>query len=674
MLCSSRELSELVDAKERELIEIRSAAADAAAEEGRTKEERLKELRDDFEHNLRVLCQRDVEIERLREDIANSERQQAADVEEIERRMADNVKDLAANIRSEVEGEFNAERQLMREELDREYSRDMRLRALEMERKIRSEIFESLSTEIGTKDQMIASLEEALAEGDADGIEQKHIMEERIKYLERVHKEIFKVAEASWRSCEIQLKRQLSVLEEANEEVTLKLRASMTEMERLNNYYDEQISKVENENKSLLTELSSRGDNASRLQVLVAENEGKITELLNTILILEDAIMQKDIEREENENKLVSTIEMKNNNLEMVKEDATGLIVELESRIKGMNEEINRGERRWSETERELRAELGNLIKSKELSEEATRKELKEKHLAASEFQINIRRLKSERDCQETEVQRLEELIQEQKHALAQACKKHNDEITCCKNTWRATCELNLKKEEEVNELSAISNHWLRRAEEERDKARKEKDIALKKIGDLEQDSSKLGSRLSHIEQKEGSISGKYSPKKGREYSFTDGSVDWPNNATEDICETPSSPNLSLPQNKYFINNDIEKKSLRTENDRLKAMVGMMRAEMERLTLIESSTVIRGKENTDTSTEAQKIDKNNDADQCPSSPLEEQLFMCRKYLDLFLLGRYENDRKQSNGELQFLRQSYGELNHLIDNLRQENRR
>lgn len=698
----STDLTALIDAGEQELHRMRAAAAEAARDEDRLRAERLVELRRDFEHNLSVLAERERIIEELEADVVRAERRRVADLEEAERRAAARVSDAGETVRSELEGEYREKARQLHEDMDRELIRRLNQGIRERERDIREEVLESVSAEIERRERTIASLRQSLDDGETARLSQEEAQRERLREVGAAHIENIRVAE-------LKLKFEVELLQE--ELVALRNNAigqehhigCITKEAALNcSEKDQVVALMSDRVEALEGELCSRQDS-------IIEKDGKISELLHTLLLVEESLLQKQEEWNEKEDQMQADLKLRSSDADDLRQEAISLIQQLEDDMQKLREGHERECLQWKEREEELLESnssfKGHLADEQKLLEES-RTAAKDRAAEADMATCEIETLRTKNRSQLKEVETFKAVVRRQHESLEDVLKEHNEALERREEGYStALSESKKSHEAEIREARSVSEETVKCVSRERDEATEEKNAALFRANDVEQKMEQLRRRCSDLEsrlldhaprEREGvSASQSLHPRRERiqskdkhqlqdaepqdPYSF-DSKMDFPSAFSILSDDGSHLSNIPMPKDSSSSPNQMgrrdELSSLRAENSRLKVMVTAMRTELENLAMADprQSMTGQGESERPSETDNPTFECKGKCKVCLSmGASERQLSQCRKYIDFFLDGSSDGGRNTTI-EVELLRKNFRELNRLVDELRNENRR
>ena len=407
---ASRDMFDLLEAKEAELVALRRKASIEVLEELRLRDERLSELRQDFEHNLQLLRQRDQVVANLERSAAESTERQRRDLSQA----AERTEEQIATIKQDYDRRLHSE-------VDR--------RLAEREHSLREELAASAASQLAEREREIkAAYERASADREATCKRREATADKRVQDVERSGAIDLKEAEDRFMALEVELRDKVARAEQAKGQAESRLRETVAESDGATTQRQEQLERLISEVKSL------RSDNV-RLDRLNTDKDGKISDLLQTLVDLEAGFVREHEALGKERDALA--LELDSQCVEL--EELQRVSGSYEKALTKMEKKMEKRKRHWAEKEMALadtvdglQKQLQTLQASQAEGDEVAQQKLKsaDKTIVDLEgrllqLQEESSRFKSELKISQQEVeaeqQRLDSLRQDHRQALDQA-------------------------------------------------------------------------------------------------------------------------------------------------------------------------------------------------------------------------------------------------------------
>ena len=401
---------DLLEAKEAELVALRRKASIEVLEELRLRDERLSELRQDFEHNLQLLRQRDQVVANLERSAAESTERQRRDLSQA----AERAEEQIATIKQDYDRRLHSE-------VDR--------RLAEREHSLREELAASAASQLAEREREIkAAYERASADREATCKRREATADKRVQDVERSAAIDLKEAEDRFMALEVELRDKVARAEQAKGQAESRLRETVAESDGATTQRQEQLERLISEVKSL------RSDNV-RLDRLNTDKDGKISDLLQTLVDLEAGFVREHEALGKERDALA--LELDSQCVEL--EELQRVSGSYEKALTKMEKKMEKRKRHWAEKEMALadtvdglQKQLQTLQASQAEGDEVAQQKLKsaDKTIVDLEgrllqLQEESSRFKSELKISQQEVeaeqQRLDSLRQDHRQALDQA-------------------------------------------------------------------------------------------------------------------------------------------------------------------------------------------------------------------------------------------------------------
>ena len=407
---ASRDMFDLLEAKEAELVALRRKASIEVLEELRLRDERLSELRQDFEHNLQLLRQRDQVVANLERSAAESTERQRRDLSQA----AERAEEQIATIKQDYDRRLHSE-------VDR--------RLAEREHSLREELAASAASQLAEREREIkAAYERASADREATCKRREATADKRVQDVERSAAIDLKEAEDRFMALEVELRDKVARAEQAKGQAESRLRETVAESDGATTQRQEQLERLISEVKSL------RSDNV-RLDRLNTDKDGKISDLLQTLVDLEAGFVREHEALGKERDALA--LELDSQCVEL--EELQRVSGAYEKALTKMEKKMEKRKRHWAEKEMALadtvdglqkelqtlqasQAEGDAVAQQKLKSADKTIVDLEGRLLQLQEESIRFKsELKISQQEVEAEQQRLDSLRQDHRQALDQA-------------------------------------------------------------------------------------------------------------------------------------------------------------------------------------------------------------------------------------------------------------
>ena len=401
---------DLLEAKEAELVALRRKASIEVLEELRLRDERLSELRQDFEHNLQLLRQRDQVVANLERSAAESTERQRRDLSQA----AERAEEQIATIKQDYDRRLHSE-------VDR--------RLAEREHSLREELAASAASQLAEREREIkAAYERASADREATCKRREATADKRVQDVERSAAIDLKEAEDRFMALEVELRDKVARAEQAKGQAESRLRETVAESDGATTQRQEQLERLISEVKSL------RSDNV-RLDRLNTDKDGKILDLLQTLVDLEAGFVREHEALGKERDALA--LELDSQCVEL--EELQRVSGAYEKALTKMEKKMEKRKRHWAEKEMALadtvdglqkqlqtlqasQAEGDEVAQQKLKSADKTIVDLEGRLLQLQEESIRFKsELKISQQEVEAEQQRLDSLRQDHRQALDQA-------------------------------------------------------------------------------------------------------------------------------------------------------------------------------------------------------------------------------------------------------------
>ena len=401
---------DLLEAKEAELVALRRKASIEVLEELRLRDERLSELRQDFEHNLQLLRQRDQVVANLERSAAESTERQRRDLSQA----AERAEEQIATIKQDYDRRLHSE-------VDR--------RLAEREHSLREELAASAASQLAEREREIkAAYERASADREATCKRREATADKRVQDVERSAAIDLKEAEDRFMALEVELRDKVARAEQAKGQAESRLRETVAESDGATTQRQEQLERLISEVKSL------RSDNV-RLDRLNTDKDGKISDLLQTLVDLEAGFVREHEALGKERDALA--LELDSQCVEL--EELQRVSGAYEKALTKMEKKMEKRKRHWAEKEMALadtvdglqkqlqtlqasQAEGDEVAQQKLKSADKTIVDLEGRLLQLQEESIRFKsELKISQQEVEAEQQRLDSLRQDHRQALDQA-------------------------------------------------------------------------------------------------------------------------------------------------------------------------------------------------------------------------------------------------------------
>jgi len=431
---------DLLEAKEAELVALRRKASIEVLEELRLRDERLSELRQDFEHNLQLLRQRDQVVANLERSAAESTERQRRDLSQA----AERAEEQIATIKQAYDRRLHSE-------VDR--------RLAEREHSLREELAASAASQLAEREREIkAAYERASADREATCKRREATADKRVQDVERSAAIDLKEAEDRFMALEVELRDKVARAEQAKGQAESRLRETVAESDGATTQRQEQLERLISEVKSL------RSDNVL-LDRLNTDKDGKISDLLQTLVDLEAGFVREHEALGKERDALA--LELDSQCVEL--EELQRVSGAYEKALTKMEKKMEKRKRHWAEKEMALadtvdglQKQLQTLQASQAEGDAVAQQKLKsaDKTIVDLEgrllqLQEESSRFKSELKISQQEVeaeqQRLDSLRQDHRQALDQA--ERSKSVALQKIQSKHEAEMDRSQQEAIDDV-----------------------------------------------------------------------------------------------------------------------------------------------------------------------------------------------------------------------------
>lgn len=268
---SHRTLLEIIQDKESELSHIRKAASVAAQEETRGIETQLFELKQDCSHHVKLLHDKDDVIQRLQDQLLQTEGENLRNIESIQRNCEELASIQITKETAKVEDE-------MRRRLQREYEDKLSRSKEDLEREYQS----ALVNQIQDQESLLYGIfDREIADREKEHTKQMNDIQRDMGIKDKERLELLYSSEQNYK------KREASMLDEAKMRFESEARMKLEESEC---QWKAQMRSVEEEIEQDEKEMNRIGQDRSQLEVDNRELKYKIEELLSLIQQLQGEI------------------------------------------------------------------------------------------------------------------------------------------------------------------------------------------------------------------------------------------------------------------------------------------------------------------------------------------------------------------------------------------------
>ena len=407
---NARDKLELLQVKETELIRLRREADSQLINELSLREDRLAELKSDFEHNLKVLKERDQIIANLERSVAESAEQRKRELSKATKR---------ADERYET----------IKEDYDRRLLSEVDRRLSEREHSLREELAASAAAQLSEREREIkAAYDRASADREATCKRREATADKRVQDVERSAAMDLKDTEDRYKALEVELRDKVTRAEQAKTEAESRLRETLAESDGASTQRQEQLERLVAEVKTL------RLDN-TRLERMGTEKDGKISDLLQTLVDLEAGFVREHEILGQERDALALELESRCTELD----ELQGASNAYEKALSKLEKKMEKRKRHWAEKEMiltdtadGLKQQLQVLQVSQTEAEEKAKREMDRANKTIDELERRLLHLQEENvrskaslEASQKEVeaerQRIESLRQDHRQALDQA-------------------------------------------------------------------------------------------------------------------------------------------------------------------------------------------------------------------------------------------------------------
>mmetsp|Transcript_33788 Transcript_33788/g.68150 ORF Transcript_33788/g.68150 Transcript_33788/m.68150 type:complete len:670 (+) Transcript_33788:206-2215(+) len=392
----SSQLLDTINTKEADLVRLRREASTAVQEEIRVRDERLTELRSDFDHNLKVLRERDKVLSNLERAAAEANERRDREIATATRRAEERV--------AAIEEDSRLRERRLRDDYERRLSSEVDRRLAEREHSLREELAASAAAELAERERQISTAyDRAAADRESTCKRREGAAEKRIQDAERSAAADLKEAEDRWNSMESELRDRMSRAERAKNESEARLRETVAETQGVNSQRNEQLERLVREVKRLEQESKGLKEDNTRLEGLVVEKDSKISDLLKALVDLEDGFLRQHGALQEERDALANEVETKYSELEALHCGASQASSTYEKALVRLEKKMDKKKRQWAEKEMvlidkadNLRNELNKLKTSKAEDDETSRRAVDAAKGTIGELEGCIAQLKEE--------------------------------------------------------------------------------------------------------------------------------------------------------------------------------------------------------------------------------------------------------------------------------------
>lgn len=455
---SHQVLLQIIEDKEKELIQIRQAAVNAAQEEKNQAEIRLSELEQDFKHNIQVLYDKEDEIKGLKEEAFRLEKKHEAEMQKVRQMEEEKSKlhvlkatsEMEETLRKKLQEEFNQRLDSKQQEIERQYQVALMNEIRDRELDIRKEFEKEMMDRDRRHASKLKEMKKELETTERELMQVVYASEQKYNERERVKIEEF----------ELQAERKLSrTLEECEREWKNRLRdmsSEKDEIEREASCIEQEMLRVEQENKNL---------------------KAKATELIDVI-----GNMESDFNRKTRENQ--SRQEESQHQIMKWKEKATSLQLEVKTLRKEQNSKvisIHSGHKsRTKAMRRELKVasrKLKQLVEMRQEDQDLIREKEEEYRESKRKWKEQMLQLKREIKQMEVELEGTRERILIEKNYEEKSKSSYKEEMKLkieVEEKRRQEMVVTHQREQEV--LKAEHERFKNRVEQEKQEILREKE------------------------------------------------------------------------------------------------------------------------------------------------------------------------------------------------------
>ena len=455
---SHQVLLQIIEDKEKELIQIRQAAVNAAQEEKNQAEIRLSELEQDFKHNIQVLYDKEDEIKCLKEEAFRLEKKHEAEMQKVRQMEEEKSKlhvlkatsEMEETLRKKLQEEFNQRLDSKQQEIERQYQVALMNEIRDRELDIRKEFEKEMIDRDRRHASKLKEMKKELETTERELMQVVYASEQKYNERERVKIEEF----------ELQAERKMSrTLEECEREWKNRLRdmsSEKDEIEREASCIEQEMLRVEQENKNL---------------------KAKATELIDVI-----GNMESDFNRKTRENQ--SRQEESQHQIMKWKEKATSLQLEVKTLRKEQNSKvisIHSGHKsRTKAMRRELKVasrKLKQLVEMRQEDQDLIREKEEEYRESKRKWKEQMLQLKKEIKQMEVELEGTRERILIEKNYEEKSKSSYKEEMKLkLEVEEKRRQEMVVTHQREQEALKAEHERFKNRVEQEKQDILREKE------------------------------------------------------------------------------------------------------------------------------------------------------------------------------------------------------
>ena len=367
---SHRALLEIIQEKERELTQIRHVADTAAQEEKKTVQQQFIELQSDFEHNIRLLYDKDETINSLHQRINEMEKDHMQAMRRVEERCNESANIYIDKISAQAEVDH-------RKRLQKEYEDKLSCRERELEKEYQLSILHELRNQEAS---LYHNFDKMVSDRDSEHSQCVKELRNKMATKEEEISELVRAYEKNLRD------QEAHVLGEVKAQCQSEARIQLEGCER---QYKVRIAAIEEDKEQIMRDLYRVGQDRSQLEVANRELDWKVNELLDIIQNLERGYIDKTGQYESQKNSMETL-------LKELRDKTSTLEATLSRREECHRQELENTEKRsradkkaLSHALRKLKKELAStkeekeevegLVKDKEDEVKNSKRQLKDK-------------------------------------------------------------------------------------------------------------------------------------------------------------------------------------------------------------------------------------------------------------------------------------------------------
>jgi len=532
------------------LLKIRDAAESALQDEIRVSNQKLEELRDDFEHNIRVLAQREDQIHSLHNQAIETERLHAISLEAASKKADDQINVEIERVRTRLELEFNERSRQNEVAFKGKVHNDFEDKLRNCRRELEEEHETSLRNELKYQEKdLIHKFNEKILEKDSTLQKKEEEMMSQLNDIKREGKDVVQSLRMEWKERESNLVER--VTDETETEAQKTLERYKNEVDVMKHDFESQIRELLRNNRDTAGQNDSLEQENSSLRKTTNEMDIKIEELFDFINQIENGyvICRDNFHRE---------VEEKENLLREQCQDNCDQSVKYKCNVKRLKTALKQSKAQWKKENENIICELKiNKLKVSELKLQINKLEsvavsnAKKWKEDKEMFEEKITLLNSQVTCLINECDKLKQKLH---HVENSAQEKYKQQIDVVDNLKKMSIDkeenLTAMFKQKEQELSDVWTNDSTRLNTQLEAVVNEKDTCDERNRHLDWQVVDLKKRLITAEA-------------GNEKEFLAGEV---------------------------TNSDM--KRLKAENSNMKDMVCAMRKEMESLTSVDSGKVV----------------------------------------------------------------------------------